>query len=179
LRRPLRRTPLRRHSGTSKYAGSCAAYSTARRIGESPASHASSTSASRADDQTMPLPKQITLGEDPTPANLAARRVRRARLSRITLRSRADAVKFKAHLEFALVLCWFRTPSRRRVIGLRFWLEAENHFRNYERRYMLRPPSRMSRVKNPCSRSPHGVWAHSADLSPISPRVLSCVPWTS
>jgi hypothetical protein len=27
----------------------------------------------------------------------------------------------------------------------------------------------MSRVKNPCSRSPHGVWAHSADLSPINP----------
>ena len=33
---------------------------------------------------------------------------------------------------------------------------------------MLRPPSRMSREKNPCSRSPHGVSAHSADLSPIS-----------
>jgi hypothetical protein len=35
-------------------------WSALSRIGESPASHASSTSAGRADDQTMPLPKQIT-----------------------------------------------------------------------------------------------------------------------
>jgi hypothetical protein len=40
-------------------------------------------------------------------------------------------------------------PQVNRVIGLRFWLEAENHLRNYERGYMLGTPSRMSRGKRP------------------------------